>query len=363
MISPPNQNEFSANREPTFSGSSRPLLLVANPTSQTGKAANRIELAMNLLKQKGVPHVFRSTLPDGKTVELVRDAIDHEGFDTIVYMGGDGTFYEVATGICTSVDSKKIRLGMLPSGTANDQGKSFGISSAEAAMADNVDTIVAGHTESLDVGRVTAIDVDGQMISSDFFFDSLGWGLSAAILAFRNREVELVKMIPVLREIYRDQAVYVRAAMQALALHWATRDRFAADIEIDGTVHSFRKLSDIVVSNTMVYAGEWIIDSKSSPNDGMMELAPFSGLRDWTSKLIVQHKKTLISEEMLNRIGVSHTPNLRGKEFKIHLLRPTVDKRLPAQRDGEEFVEADHYMVNVLPRFLTVIVPRNFHWI
>ncbi|MBN2341461.1 MAG: hypothetical protein JXX29_11590 [Deltaproteobacteria bacterium] len=357
------RSNLSDTHERTSRRAAKPLLLVGNPTSQSGKAARRIELVIDLMNQKGVAHEFRSTLPDGRTVRMVRDAINEEGFDTIVYMGGDGTFYEVATGICTSGNPTNIRLGMLPSGTANDQGKSFGISSLESSLGDNINTIIEGHTETLDVGQVTAIDVDGKVMSTDFFFDSLGWGLSAAILAFRNRELKLVKKMPLWREMYRDQAVYVRAAMHELALHWATRDRFAAEIEVDGVVHNFEKLSDIVVSNTMVYAGEWIIDSQSSASDGLIELAPFSGLRDWTSKLILQHKKALITEEMLNRIGVSHTPNLQGKFFKIHLLRPSVDKRLPAQRDGEEFVAADDYLVNVLPRLLTVIVPRDFHWI
>ena len=341
----------------------KPLLLVGNPTSQSGKAARRIELAREIMIQKGIAHEFRSTLPNGETVNVVRDAIDRDGFETIVYMGGDGTFYEVATGICTSRTPQNIRLGMLPSGTANDQGKSFGISSEERALPENIDVILKGHTESLDVGEVTALDVEGKALSTDFFFDSLGWGLSAAILAFRNRELQLVKKMPLWREMYRDQAVYVRAAMHELALHWATRDRFAAEIEVDGWVHKFEKLSDIVVSNTTVYAGEWIIDPHCSANDGLLEVAPFSGLRDWTSKLIVHHKKNLITEELLNKIGVSHTPNLKGKEFRIHLLRPAVDKRLPAQRDGEEFVGADDYYIRVLPRLLTVIVPKNFHWI
>jgi diacylglycerol kinase family enzyme len=341
----------------------RPLLLVGNPTSRSGKAARRIELVAEIMSRKGIPYEFRSTLPNGETVQMVRDAIDGEGFETVVYMGGDGTFYEVATAICTSSRPNRVRLGMLPSGTANDQGKSFGISSEEKALPDNIDIIAQGHTDTLDVGEVIAQDVDGRAISKDFFFDSVGWGLSAAILAFRNRELKLVKKMPLWREMYRDQAVYVRAAVHELALHWATRDRFAAEISVDGWVHTFERLSDIVVSNTMVYAGEWIIDPQSAANDGILELAPFSGLRDWTSKLIVHHKKTLITEEMLNRIGVSHTPNLRGKEFRIHLLRPAVDKRLPAQRDGEEFVGADDYIVRVIPRLLTVIVPKNFHWI
>ncbi|MBN2715642.1 MAG: hypothetical protein JXX14_07280 [Deltaproteobacteria bacterium] len=358
-------NDFSIDSNTGFQSVrfSKPLLLVGNPTSQTGKAAKRIELAREIMHQKGISHEFRSTLPNGETVRMVRDAIDSDGFDTIVYMGGDGTFYEVATGICTSTQPERIRLGMLPSGTANDQGKSFGISSEDRALPENIDVILNGHNESLDVGEVTALDVDGRVISTDFFFDSLGWGLSAAILAFRNRELQMVKKMPLWREMYRDQAVYVRAAVHELALHWATRDRFAAEIEVDGWVHQFEKLSDIVVSNTTVYAGEWIIDPHCSASDGMIELAPFSGMRDWMSKLIVHHKKNLITEEMLNKIGVSHTPNLKGKEFRIHLLRPSVDKRLPSQRDGEEFVGADDYYIRVLPRLLTVIVPKNFHWI
>lgn len=342
---------------------SKPLLLIGNPTSQSGKAARRIKLATELMTQKGISHEFRSTLPGGKTVGLVRNAIDKEGFETIVYMGGDGTFYEVATGICTSTQPQKIRLGMLPSGTANDQGKSFGISSAEQALSDNINIVVQGHTESLDVGKITAFDDDGRVFSTDFFFDSLGWGLSAAILAFRNRELQAVKKMPLWREMYRDQAVYVRAAMHQLARDWVTRDRFAAEIVVDGREYTFSKLSDVVVSNTMLYAGEWILDPQSSPNDGMIELATYCGLRDWTSKLIVHHKRTRISEQMLNKIGVSHSPNLKGKDFKIQIFRPAVDKRLPAQRDGEEFVAADQYTIKVLPQLLQVIVPKNFHWI
>lgn len=355
-------NQLLQSNQPTTNGT-KPLLLVGNPTSQSGKAAKRIELVANLMRQKGIPHIFRSTLPHGETVGMVRFAIDNEGFDTIVYMGGDGTFYEVATGICLSRHPHRVRLGMLPSGTANDQGKSFGISSAEHALLDNIDIIVQGHTESLDVGRVIALEVDGKVISTDFFFDSLGWGLSAAILAFRNRELKLVKKMPLWRDMYRDQAVYVRAAMHQITMDWLTRDRFTAEIVVDGKVHMLNKLSDLVVSNTMLYAGEWIIDSQSSSNDGMFEVAPFCGLRDWTSKLIVNHKKTLITEEMLNKIGVSHSPNLKGKEIKIQIFRPSVDKRLPAQRDGEEFIAAEHYLVSVVPRLLTVIVPKNFHWI
>jgi diacylglycerol kinase family enzyme len=340
-----------------------PLLLVGNPTSRSGKAAERIEHAREVMRQKGVPHEFRSTLPDGGTVGMVAAAIQDDGFRTVVYLGGDGTFNEVARGICGSGLADMVRLGMLPSGTANDQGKSFGISSSRRSIERNVDIIKAGYTTRLDAGEVTAFAWDGCEIARELFFDSVGWGLSAAILAFRNRELDLVKRMPVWREMYRDQLVYVKAAVQQLAINWVTRDRFSAELVIDGVVHNLEGLSDLIVSNTSLYAGEWVIDPDSRHDDGLFEVATFTGTRDWTSKLIVHHKKNPLTEELLNRIGVSHSPTFRGGAIQIQFFRPNVDQRLYAQLDGDEFPQADNFAVTVLPRKLRIIVPEEYQWI
>lgn len=339
------------------------ILLVGNPTSHSGKAAARIDKARELMNRKGVRHEFRSTLPDGGTVDMVRKAVDDDGFGTVVYMGGDGTFYEVATGICLSHNPSAVKMGMLPSGTANDQGKSFGISSSPSALEENIDIITAGNIEYLDVGQIEALNDRQETMSTDFFFDSIGWGLSAAILAFRNRELKLVKKMPVWREMYRDQAIYVRAAMHEIGMKWLTRDRFNAELEVDGKTIQLDYLSDLTISNTLVYAGEWIVDPTAKSDDGLVEIAPFKGLRDWTSKLIIHHKKNAITQEKLEKLGLTHAPVLRGRNIDLHILRPNVDERLPAQRDGEEFIVADHYRINVLPRLLRLIVPNNFHWI
>ena len=53
-------------------------------------------------------------------------------------MGGDGTFREVATGLLDSGRAEDVALAMLPTGTANDQGKSFGLDAGEAALERNV---------------------------------------------------------------------------------------------------------------------------------------------------------------------------------------------------------------------------------
>ena len=157
--------------------------------------------------------------------------------------------------------------------------------------------------------------------------------------------------------------VYVRAAFHELAVNWLTRDWFTAEIRIDGETHMLDRLSDLVISNTALYAGDWIIDVESRHDDGLFEVAPFTGPSDWTSKLILHHKKLPLTEDMLNKIGVSHTPHFKGSRIEIQILRPNKDKRLPAQLDGDEFPPADHFVVKVLPRRLRIIVPESYHWI
>ncbi|MDJ0766053.1 MAG: diacylglycerol kinase family protein [Myxococcota bacterium] len=339
------------------------LLVVANPSSRSGKALDRFAEIEALFDEYRIPYAFHYTEPDGSTMTLVARAIADEGFHTVVYIGGDGTFNEVAKGVCASGRAAEVMLGMLPSGTANDQGKSFGIASTARALRKNVEIIAARHTTDLDVGEIVAYSENGVVLRRDLFFDSAGWGLSAAILSFRNHEREMIARVPVVRDMYRDQMVYIRAAVHELALSWLTRDRFDAVVEIDGVVHDLDGLTDLVVSNTPIYAGEWIADPQCLHNDGKFEIVPFRGVRDWTSKLILHHKRVPLTEEMVNRIGISHSQTFVGSQIKATLIKPTRQKRLLSQLDGEEFLPADYFEIVVHKGLLRLIVPENFHWI
>ena len=100
-------------------------LLVGNPTAQSGKAAGYLERALDGLRERGVEARLLPTEPAGRTVGLVTRAVEAERPDVVVYLGGDGTFNEVARGLlAASVD---VPLGMLPMGTANNQGRSLGV--------------------------------------------------------------------------------------------------------------------------------------------------------------------------------------------------------------------------------------------
>ena len=111
-------------------------------------------------------------------------------------MGGDGTFAEVAKGILASGRAGEVRLAMLPTGTANDQGKSFGLDAGEADLPRNVRVIAEGHEARLDAGHLVARDAGGALVRDDWFFDSAGWGISPRVLSLRNEDRKLIGDIP-----------------------------------------------------------------------------------------------------------------------------------------------------------------------
>jgi diacylglycerol kinase family enzyme len=334
-----------------------PAVLVANPTAHSGKAADWIRHARALLDEAQVAHRFLATEPEGATIDRVRQAIDDEGARVIVYMGGDGTFAEVAKGILGSQHASEVAIGMLPTGTANDQGKSFGLSAGPGALERNVAVVAAGASVRCDVGRLV-IERGLKEIHRDLFFDSFSIGLGAASLATRNRDRERVGRIPGLGALYRDQLVYMGAVLQRFVESYVVDTKFDLDAVIDGTVHHFPALLDVIVKNTRVFGGEWIFDADSESDDGRFELIPIAGRRDLTAKLLGNLRHSPLGLEDLKQLGISHAPAVIGAKFELTIR--TEGGILPAiQCDGEELPAGDRCLIDVVPRALRLIVPRD----
>ena len=295
-------------------------LLVGNPTAQSGRNQERIDRALGLLRAARLEARLLPTLPRGGTVRAVREALEADpAIRVVVAMGGDGTFREVAAGLFTSAAKQRVALGMLPTGTANDQGKSFGLEASAEALERNVEVIARGHETALDVGvyRAAAAGAD-----PDYFFDSAGWGLSARVLAQRNKDRALVETLGPLKELYRDHAVYAGAFLRTFLESYVVEDELRVEAVLDGRLVELDGLTDLVVKNTRVYAGAWVLDPTSRSDDGAFELVPFRGKVDWASKAVVDLDGNPVTEAMLDEIGVEHSKPLRaraaGMELTIH---------------------------------------------
>ncbi len=335
-------------------------LLVGNPTAQSGKARGRIERALAGMRSRGWQAELLETLPGGATVGALQQRLDREeDLELVVYLGGDGTFAEAAKGVLAAQVLRP--MGMLPSGTANDQGKSFGISSAESALQRNLTVMEEGHLTQLDVGRVGRIGPEGKVDLRDTFFHSVGWGMQPDILAQRNRDRAAVQAIPLLREIYRDQLVYAGAALEKLLESAVEPSKFDAFVTIDGARHHLPRLTDLVLNATPVYGGNWVLDRRSLPDDGYFELVPVAGRREWASKALMDLRNNPLREEDLHPLGVEHSASFQGTEFDVELVH-SADEGQPvaSQIDGEEWASGTRFLVSVLPVKLPVLTPADW---
>ncbi len=328
-------------------------LLVGNPTAQSGKNAERIDHAVKWLAQAGVACDVLATLPAGKTVEAVSEALQDRPYACVIAMGGDGTFREVAAGLLDSGLSETVTLGMLPTGTANDQGRSFGLDAGEAALERNLQVVVAGHETRLDGGRIT---VPGH--PATWFFDSAGWGISPRVLRVRNEDRQALQQnAPLLTAVYRDQMVYAGALLRVFLESYVIDDQFQAEVVADAKTVVLEGLTDLLVKNTRVYGGAWVFDRKSRHDDGLMEVVPFRGKLDWTSKAIVDLDGNPVTEEMLNTLGVSHSQPFRAARLSMRLTWPAKGAAPAAQIDGEEFPAEGPVEIEVVPRVVRLVVP------
>lgn len=330
-------------------------LLVGNPTAQSGKNQQRIERALELIRAAGIAAEFLSTLPNGETITAVREALEKKPYRVVVAMGGDGTFREVAAGLYTSARREDIALGMLPAGTANDQGRSFGLQADKSALERNVSVLCAAHETRLDVGIYRA----GDARDVTYFFDSCGWGLSARVLAQRNKDRALVEQLGPLKELYRDQAVYAGAFLKKFLESYVIDDKFRVVAHLDGQRVELEGLTDLIVKNTRVYAGAWVLDESSRHDDGIFELVPFVGKLDWTSKAIRDLEVVPLNEEVLEQVGLEHSKLRRASRMDLELFAPAGGAPLATQLDGEEWPAHARVSIEVAARGLRLIVPES----
>lgn len=329
-------------------------LLVGNPTAQSGKNQERIDRALELLADAGIDVEFLSTLPDGKTIAAVQAALDAGRYRTVIAMGGDGTFREVAAGLFTSTQREQVTLGMLPTGTANDQGRSFGLQLDDDALPQNIDVIRSAHETRLDVGIYRAGPAS---TPADYFFDSCGWGLSARVLAQRNRDRAVVETLGPPKALYRDQAVYAGAFLKKFLESYVIDDKFRVVATLDGARVELDGLTDLIVKNTRVYAGAWVLDEHSRHDDGIFELVPFVGKLDWTSKAIRDLQAVPLNEDLLEGIGLEHSKTLHASSMELEIFVPDGGAPLATQLDGEEWPASPRVHIDVAKRGIRLLVP------
>jgi diacylglycerol kinase family enzyme len=332
---------------------SRRVLLVGNPSAQSGEAARSIERARDALGARGLSVEVLHTVPAGRTPAVVAAAIGERAPDLVCSLGGDGTFNEVARGILEG--GRDVPMGLFPMGTANDQGKSFGIAAGPTQLEAQADVVARGFVRRIDAGRIRAFEEE-RVAGEATFFDSASFGLAPDVLAVRNRDRAQVQKVPVLAALYRDQAVYVGAALDRLLGSLIEPTAFDAVIATDRFEETRTGLTDLVVKATPVFAGEWVLERRAEPDDGLFELIAVAGRREWLARVVGD---LALNPFRPAALGLPLPAHRAASRFSLRFYRPGRDA-VPSQLDGEEWLAGDRFEIEVLPRALALFVPEGF---
>lgn len=102
--------------------------VICNPSSGGGIKQKKIDQISISLKNNKIPHKFIKTSFAHHEEELVQKAI-YQGYIQFICIGGDGTVHHIINGIMKQkfIDSKKLKLAVIPCGTGNDWVKNYKI--------------------------------------------------------------------------------------------------------------------------------------------------------------------------------------------------------------------------------------------
>lgn len=121
-------------------------IFLYNPNSGKGKIAKKLSYIEKRLRTR-YDSVTTYAASGARDLEnKIRESAE-EGYDAVIFAGGDGTFNNVLHG----AGDKKVQFGYIPAGTVNDVARSLGI---PRSIRGALNVILKGHSETLDCMRV-----------------------------------------------------------------------------------------------------------------------------------------------------------------------------------------------------------------
>ena len=213
------------------------IRLIANPAAGRGRARRVIAAAHSALSAV-VDVELRETAAPGDEWRLANEALD-AGCTTIVALGGDGTWSNVAAALVAR--RSDCRLALLAAGTGNDLAKSLGLPANDPVATAR---LVAGEgSRRIDVG----------LVDDRCFVNSIGFGFDAAVLAAAAG-----------RTWPRGDALYIAVALEQLFGYRGI------DIGVDGSPPRTHLM--LVVANGVRFGGSFRIAPHADLSDGALDL-------------------------------------------------------------------------------------------
>jgi len=330
---------------PSLSRAAGKIAFIFNPSAQSGQAARRWDEIAQLAQELSLDFERHDTGPNGQTPTTACSLATSGRYAPLVAIGGDGTISEVVSGMMRARTEHGVAredlpsLALVPFGTANNVAKSFNLQSSGPHLRKAIETIRFGADFRFDLGQV-----DGR-----WFADAFSIGVDSSILRERNIEREKVKRSPLLRSLLRDYNLYLYAMLRVPLRH----KNVAATLQVDDDKPlAVAHLTNLIVNNVRIYAGEFVFDPQSRANDGLLDVILFTGWHDYLSKFISAARISPINPRVLDKVLKRRSTNYQARRIVVSTARD-----VDSQVDGEEHRRGKHFEVTCVPDCLTLKTP------
>lgn len=216
------------------------VCVIVNPAAGKGRGARLLPRLKKAFAEVGVKDI-RITSAAGEEETLARRAVE-EGCSTLVAVGGDGTWGQVANGMLGGSDA---RLALIAAGTGNDFAKTAGVPAPDVERTARL--AVQGPDARVDVGCV-----EGR-----YFLNGATFGLTVAVLEDKARARWL-----------RGDALYVVSALRQVNCYQG----LVASVETEGVPAPSERHLLIVVANARSFGGAFLLAPEATLEDGRLDV-------------------------------------------------------------------------------------------
>ena len=246
-------------------------LVIVNPKSASGATRDKWSgVAADLRAHFGAFKVAFTKGP-GDGIELARTHA-LAGAKFIIACGGDGTINEVANGILLS--ETDCEMGIFPSGTGGDFRRTIGLPTTPREIAR---ALKEGKTRTIDVGRVSFHDFDGQPIQR-YFINESSIGLAPSIIE-RVKGNSSLDWLPV--DSVRGRASFALSTLQEVIGLGAIPVR----VKIDDGEESMIQTVNLCIANARYFGGGMMIAPDAKLADGFLDVINVGDIN--TAKIIL----------------------------------------------------------------------------
>lgn len=233
------------------------------------------------LSQRGMADVRLSGSP-GEERRLARDAA-LAGVGTIIALGGDGTWGNVARGILDS--GRPARLALLAAGTGNDFAQSLRLPVHDARSM--LDIALGQRERHIDVGRVDGVH----------FINVAGFGIATSVLESIRRP-----------RLLKGAAAYLAAALPQLLRYQPLSARLGFGMDAPGEPGRYLA---IVLANGRRFGGGFRIAPDADVTDGALDVVT---VRDAG---VLRRAMILGRARMGRHLGLAEVEHRRVQSFTV----------------------------------------------